>query len=350
MHGIVSSYTLEWLSLLGRWTHLVTGIAWIGASSLFIWLDNHLLPPAERSSRPKGVAGELWAVHGGGFYHSQKYALAPPQLPRTLHWFYWEAYSTFLSGAFLLVLLYYVQADIYLVDPRVAALSRFTAVAIGVGAIIAGWIIYDALCRSALARHGAALGGVLAILFGAAAYGLCHVFSGRGAFIEFGAMLGSIMAANVFFVIIPGQRDLVAAQLAGRTPRSAQRPARQAALGAQHVFHAARVVHHDQQPLPIHFRSRLQLVGADRHVGGRTADQSVFRGTASPRRGRLRRSVMAPVGGRCAAGGHCRARSCRAGHPRGQQQHLRISRWECRARDCRCARYARCCGCGSPRG
>jgi uncharacterized membrane protein len=214
----MNAYLIDWLSLLGRWVHLITGIAWIGASFYFVWLDNHLLPPTDESLSRKGVGGELWAVHGGGFYNAQKYRLAPPVLPASLHWFYWEAYSTFLSGFFLLALLYYAQAEIYLIDPRIAPLSKPAAIAIGVGVIIGGWLIYDALCRSVLKRSGAWLGGVLALLLGAAAFGLCRLFSGRGAFIEFGAMLGSIMVANVFFVIIPGQRAMVRAMREGRDP------------------------------------------------------------------------------------------------------------------------------------
>jgi uncharacterized membrane protein len=214
----MSAYVVEWLSLLGRWVHLIAGIAWIGASFYFVWLDNHLLPPADHELARKGVGGELWAVHGGGFYNAQKYRIAPQVLPASLHWFYWEAYSTFLSGVLLLGLLYYAQAEIYLIDPRVAPLSKPVAIAIGVGVIIGGWLVYDALCRSSLKRRGAWLAAVLALVFGAAAFALCRLFSGRGAFIEFGAMLGVIMVANVFFVIIPGQREMVRAKRAGRDP------------------------------------------------------------------------------------------------------------------------------------
>ena len=214
----MSAYLIEFSSLLGRWIHLITGIAWVGASFYFVWLDNHLLAPADESLVRKGVAGELWAVHGGGFYNAQKYRVAPQALPQSLHWFYWEAYSTFLSGFFLLALLYYAQAEIYLIDPRVAALSKPAAIAISIGSLIGGWLLYDALCRSALARHGAWLAVVLALLLGGAAFGLCSVFSGRGAFIQFGALLGTIMVANVFFVIIPGQRDMVRAKQEGREP------------------------------------------------------------------------------------------------------------------------------------
>ena len=214
----MSAYVLDWLSLLGRWLHLITGIAWIGASFYFVWLDNHLLPPTDESLSRKGVGGELWAVHGGGFYNAQKYRVAPAALPGSLHWFYWEAYSTWLSGFFLLALLYYAQAPIYLIDPRVAALSQPAAILLSLAFIIGGWVIYDALCRSPLARRGGWLAAVLAVLLAAAAFALCRLFSGRGAFIQFGAMLGTLMAANVFFVIIPGQREMVRAKQQGRDP------------------------------------------------------------------------------------------------------------------------------------
>jgi uncharacterized membrane protein len=214
----MSTFLLEFLSLVGRWVHLITGIAWIGASFYFVWLDNHLLAPTDASLVSKGVGGELWAVHGGGFYNAQKYRVAPQTLPASLHWFYWEAYSTFLSGFFLLCLLYYAQAEVYLIDPRVAALSKPAAIAISLSFLAGGWLVYDLLCRTSLARRGAWLGVIIALLLSGAAYALCHLFSGRGAFIQFGAMLGSIMVANVFFVIIPGQREMVRAKSEGREP------------------------------------------------------------------------------------------------------------------------------------
>ncbi len=214
----MGAFAMEFLSLLGRWVHLITGIAWIGASFYFVWLDNHLLAPTDASLTEKGVGGELWAVHGGGFYNAQKYRVAPRSLPASLHWFYWEAYSTFLSGFFLLCLLYYAQADVYLIDPQVAVLSKPAAIGISLGFLAGGWLLYDLLCRTALARHGAWLGLAVAALLSGAAYALCHVFSGRGAFIQFGAMLGTIMVANVFFVIIPAQREMVRAKQEGRDP------------------------------------------------------------------------------------------------------------------------------------
>jgi uncharacterized membrane protein len=215
---LIDAYLFDWLSLLGRWLHLLTGIAWIGASFYFVWLDNHLLPPTDPELQKKGVSGELWAVHGGGFYNAQKYRVAPATLPPHLHWFKWEAYWTWLSGFFLLGLIYYAGAGVYLVDKSIADIGNTTAVLIGVGTLIAGWVVYDRLCVSPLGANERALAAVLTLLLVAAAYGLCHVFSGRGAYIHFGALLGTIMVANVFFVIIPGQRELVTAKQQGRDP------------------------------------------------------------------------------------------------------------------------------------
>jgi uncharacterized membrane protein len=212
----VTAYLLDWCGLLVRWLHVVAGIAWIGASFYFVWLDNHLQPPTREPGLDPGVAGELWAVHGGGFYRSQKYRVAPPVLPPTLHWFYWEAYTTWLSGFALLCLLYFLRAEAYLIDPNIAPLTKPTAIMIGVGSLVASWLIYDGLCRSALARNERALAAVLSLATGALAWGLCQVFSGRGAFMLFGAALGTIMVANVLFVIIPGQRELVRAKQQGR--------------------------------------------------------------------------------------------------------------------------------------
>ncbi|MEO0345123.1 MAG: urate hydroxylase PuuD [Pseudomonadota bacterium] len=204
-------YLLEWLGLLGRWLHFIVGIAWIGSSFYFVWLDNHLEPPKLKGDDEKGVGGELWSVHGGGFYHAQKYAVAPAQLPETLHWFKWEAYTTWLSGMFLLGLIYWLGADVYLVDASVRELAPGVAVAIGAAFLVGGWLVYDLLCRSPLGRKAGALSALLYVLLGVAAWALCQLFSGRGAYIHFGALIGTIMVANVFFVIIPGQKRMVAA-------------------------------------------------------------------------------------------------------------------------------------------
>lgn len=214
----MEAYIVEWLSLLVRWSHMIVGIAWIGASFYFIWLDNHLGPVKLAADREKGVGGELWAVHGGGFYQAQKYKVAPQELPETLHWFKWEAYTTFITGFFLLCIVYYYGAATHLIDPAVADLSPAAATLLGISAIAMGWLIYDLLCRSALARNENLLALVIALLLAATAYGLCQVFSGRGAFIHFGAIIGTIMVANVFFVIIPGQREMVRAKQRGRAP------------------------------------------------------------------------------------------------------------------------------------
>ena len=209
---------MEWLNLLARWLHFVVGIAWIGSSFYFVWLDNHLQEPASESDAEQGVGGELWSVHGGGFYHARKYRVAPGELPRTLHWFKWEAYSTWLSGIFLLALIYWYGAEIYLIDPAVADLSPLTATAIGAGFIVAGWIVYDLLCKSMLGRNETVFALTLMALVIVLAWSLCQWFGGRGAYMHFGAVLGTIMVANVYFVIIPGQRRMVEATKRGAAP------------------------------------------------------------------------------------------------------------------------------------
>ncbi|MEM7612119.1 MAG: urate hydroxylase PuuD [Pseudomonadota bacterium] len=207
----MESYIVEWLSLLGRWLHFIVGIAWIGSSFYFVWLDNHLQSPVEPADRDKGVGGELWSVHGGGFYHAQKYAVAPAKLPETLHWFKWEAYTTWMSGMFLLALIYWYGAEIYLIDSSVAELSQAAAIAIGAAYIVVGWLVYDGVCRSPIARNDTLLSVVLFALLILAAWSLCELFSGRGAYIHYGALIGTIMVGNVFFIIIPGQRRMVQA-------------------------------------------------------------------------------------------------------------------------------------------
>ena len=214
----MEAYLLDWLNLLARWLHFVTGIAWIGSSFYFIWLDNHLEPPANEADAARGVGGELWSVHGGGFYRAEKFSGAPPALPATLHWFKWEAYTTWLSGMFLLALVYWYGASVYLVDASVADLSPVAAVLASMAIIAGGWIVYDGLCRSPIGRRDSALGIVLFLLVGLLAWGLCQLFSGRAAYIHFGAVLGTIMVANVFFVIIPGQRRMVEAAERGEAP------------------------------------------------------------------------------------------------------------------------------------
>ena len=214
----MEAYLLEWLNLFVRWLHFITGIAWIGSSLYFIWLDDHLQGPRSAEDAASGVSGELWSVHGGGFYHSQKYMAAPAVLPDRLHWFKWEAYSTWLSGIFLLGLVYFVGAEVYLIDRTVAELSVVAAVGIAIAFIVGGWVVYDLLCKSALAQNANVFAIVLLVLCGALAWGLCALFSGRAAYILFGSVLGTIMVANVFFVIIPGQKKIILAAERGEVP------------------------------------------------------------------------------------------------------------------------------------
>jgi uncharacterized membrane protein len=219
MEALFGSYGVEWLNLLVRWLHLITGIAWIGASFYFVWLDNSIRPPKPGSPLAKaGVSGELWAVHGGGFYNPQKYLVAPAELPSDLHWFKWEAYATWLSGFAMLFIVYYFNASAMMIDKNVADLSSLQAVAVGLGTLAGGWIVYDLLCKSPLGEKPAVLGSVLFALIVAAAYVLTHTLSGRAAYIHVGAMIGTMMVGNVLFVIIPGQRKLVEAMEKGQSP------------------------------------------------------------------------------------------------------------------------------------
>ena len=214
----MEAYAGEWLQLLLRWIHLITGIAWIGASFYFVWLDNSLRPPANASDAPDAVGGELSAIHGGGFYHVEKFRVAPSVLPSTLHWFKWEAYSTWLSGFALLVVLYWWHADVYIVDRSVAAISPLEAVGISGALLIIGWLVYDQLCKRLGLAHEGFLAAVLVAFFALVAWALSHLFSGRAMYLQIGAMLGTLMAANVLFVIIPAQRKLVEAKEQGRAP------------------------------------------------------------------------------------------------------------------------------------
>ncbi|MBA5607296.1 urate hydroxylase PuuD [Duganella sp. FT3S] len=212
-------YGLEWLNLIVRWLHIITGIAWIGASFYFVWLDNSIRPPAPGSELArKGVSGELWAVHGGGFYNPQKYLVAPAELPKELHWFKWEAYTTWLSGIALLTIAYYFNAQAMMIDKQVADIGSWQAVGIGIGTLVAGWTVYDLLCRSPLGQRELPFGIVIFVLIVAAAYGLTHVLSGRAAYIHVGALIGTIMVGNVLMLIIPGQRKMVEAMQAGGLP------------------------------------------------------------------------------------------------------------------------------------
>lgn len=213
-----SAYLLECASLLLRWLHLIVGIAWIGASFYFIWLDNSLKPPADPALRAKGVGGELWAVHGGGFYNPQKYLSAPPALPDELHWFKWEAYSTWLTGFLLLGTLYYLQAGSYMLDAGKLLQSPQAAVLTGLATLGGGWLVYDLLCRWLFGRSQLLFGVIYGGFVLTVAWGLDQLLAGRAMFLHIGAMLGTTMAANVFFWIIPGQKQIVVAMQRGEAP------------------------------------------------------------------------------------------------------------------------------------
>lgn len=211
-------YALDWLNLVIRWFHFVAGISWIGASFFFIWLDNHLTKPAAADAAG-GVTGELWSVHGGGFYHNQKYLTGPTHEPLTenLHWFKWEAYLTWISGMAMLAIVYWVGASTFLIDPSVMALTPAAAIGISIASIVAGWFVYDGLCRL-LGGNPRVLAAAIALFLLAADWALFHVFGARAAYIHVGAIVGTIMVANVFFVIIPGQRKMLAQIRAGQQP------------------------------------------------------------------------------------------------------------------------------------
>ncbi len=210
-------YITDWLNLLIRWLHVIAAMAWIGASFYFVLLDQSLEAPTKVDDLRDGVGGELWEVHGGGFYHVKKYKVAPPVLPDHLAWFKWEAYTTWLSGFALMVVLYYFNASAYLIDPAVADLTPWEAVALSIALLAGAWVVYDVLCRM-LVRHGIVLWVLLVALTAVAAWGCMQLFQPRAAFLQVGAMIGTIMAGNVFFNIIPAHWELIHAKRAGRDP------------------------------------------------------------------------------------------------------------------------------------
>ena len=230
---------IESASAILRWLHVIAGIAWIGSSFYFIHLDLSLRP---RPGLPAGVKGDEWQVHGGGFYHMMKYLVAPAQMPDHLTWFKWEAYTTWLSGFALLVLVYYLGADLFLIDKSVLDMTVAQAAGFAVVSVVAAWLIYEGLCRSPLGEHEVALALVGYVFLVALTYAFTHVFSGRGAFNQIGAVIGTIMVANVFIIIIPYQKKTVAAMLAGKEPDP-----RWGALGKQ------RSVHNNYLTLPVVF-------------------------------------------------------------------------------------------------
>lgn len=209
---------VSWISLAIRWLHLITGIAWIGSSFYFIWLDNSLKKPTTKEDIDLGVSGELWAVHGGGFYHKKKYQVAPSHMPEDLHWFKWEAYFTWISGFLLLAVIYYYGASLFLIDPAKMALLPWQAIGLSLGFMVGGWVFYDLLCKSRIGENNKLFGLIWFIALTIAAYGLSEIFTDRAAFIHVGVIIGTVMAANVFMVIIPNQKKTVTSLLKGEEP------------------------------------------------------------------------------------------------------------------------------------
>jgi uncharacterized membrane protein len=214
----MDAYVLDWLNLLLRWAHVIVVIAWIGSSFYFVFLDSSLLPPVDPALREKGVGGELWAVHGGGFYNPQKYAVAPKTIPEHLHWFYWESYFTWMTGFALFVVLYLYQASTFLIDRRVHDWAPPAAIAAALGFLVVFWLVYDVICRAFGQGRGGdrAVGAGVAVFVIAASWLACQLFAGRAAFLLVGAMLATAMTANVLVWIIPGQRTVIAQMKAGQ--------------------------------------------------------------------------------------------------------------------------------------
>ena len=214
----MEAYVLDWVNLLLRWAHVIVAIAWIGSSFYFVFLDNSLTKPSAPDLVEKGVDGELWAVHGGGFYHPQKYMVAPKSLPPHLHWFYWESYSTWLTGFALFTVLYLYQAGTFLIDRNLYAWSPAGAIAAALGFLVVFWAVYDAICRVFGQREGGdrivGIGVTITVIL--ASWLACQLFAGRAAFLLVGAMMATAMSANVFFWIIPGQRTVMAQMKAGQ--------------------------------------------------------------------------------------------------------------------------------------
>lgn len=213
----MEGFITDWLNIALRWLHVVVAIAWIGESFYFVALDNSLKKPKDPSLAERGVFGELWHVHGGGFYNMQKYMVAPAQMPEDLHWSKWPSYTTWLSGFSLFTVLYLFSPETYLIDKNVLDMGPVVAIAAALGFLAAGWIVYDSLCRL-LGQNDRLLGAIVGAYVVAAAWLACHIFAGRAAYLIVGAMLATIMSANVFFVIIPGQRKMVGAMLRGEAP------------------------------------------------------------------------------------------------------------------------------------
>jgi uncharacterized membrane protein len=297
----MEAYVLDWLNLLARWLHLIAGVAWIGASFYFVMLDNSLSPPTRPEDAKRGVFGELWAVHGGGFYVSQKFLTGPQGEPLSgnLHWSKWEAYTTWLSGIALLALIYWLGASSYLIDRNVVALSPLTAIAISVAFIVGGWLVYDGLCRVLEGRENILAALIFAfVMF--CTWALYHLFSARAAYVHVGAMIGTMMVANVFFHIIPGQKKMVADIRAGRPPDP-----RPGIVGKQRSVHNTYftlpvlfVMISNHYPMTYSHPYGWLVLGAIMLAG---VDSSVFRAAASRPRamGAARRRCCAARRPRC---------------------------------------------------
>jgi uncharacterized membrane protein len=242
MVAAVDPYLIDWLDLSFRFLHVIAAIVWIGTSFYFVALDNHLRPPADELDRERGVGGESWEIHGGGFYRIEKFRVTPPSIPEPLHWYKWEAYTTWLSGFALFVALYYLQPRTYLIDASVAAISPAVAIAASIALLVAAWVVYDVLCRMVGKRSEALLAACMLALVTVTAYGVANLLAPRAAYLQVGAMLGTIMVANVFFVIIPAHWELIHAKEAGREPDPAA-----GARGKQ------RSVHNNYLTLPVLF-------------------------------------------------------------------------------------------------
>lgn len=238
----VDPYLVDWLGLVFRWFHVAAAIVWIGTSFYFVALDNHMEEPEEKRDRDRGVGGESWEIHGGGFYRIEKFRVAPASLPEPLHWYKWEAYWTWISGFTLLVVLYYLQPRTYLIDPTVANLVPWEAVAISLAGLVLGWLVYDLLCRTVGRRSELALALLMLGLVAVTAYGASLLFAPQAAYLQVGATLGTIMVANVFFVIIPSHQELIRAMREGREPDP-----------AANVRGKQRSVHNNYLTLPVLF-------------------------------------------------------------------------------------------------
>jgi uncharacterized membrane protein len=242
MVAAVDPYLIDWLDLAFRFLHVIAAIVWIGTSFYFVALDNHLRPPADERDGDRGVGGESWEIHGGGFYRIEKFRVTPPTIPEPLHWYKWEAYTTWLSGFALFVALFYLQPHTYLIDPSVADISPAVAIAASLALLAVAWLVYDLVCRTVGRRSDVAVALCLLALVAASAYGVSQFLAPRAAYLQVGAMLGTIMVANVFFVIIPAHWELIRAKNAGREPDPAA-----GARGKQ------RSVHNNYLTLPVLF-------------------------------------------------------------------------------------------------